>query len=184
MSNLQNIVVAGYMATGGTAVVDLLKEFENILYPEVEFRLIKERHGLLDLEFALCDNWSFHSVDFAIKDFLWLSKIHYRNHTIFSKFGYSYSKLICSEFINYTNNFINNLVDFKYYFNWAYYDFDSFCFIPKKIIKIILWKFFKISVANKFHIAYFSKWDRLTFIWNLNGRSTCVELMQLYLTTK
>jgi len=163
MSVLKNIIVTGYMATGGTAVVDLLREFESIVYPGVEFRLIKERYGIQDLEIALTENWSFLSADLAIKDFLWLSKVHAKNHTRLSKIGYSYNKYICSEFLKITDLFINNITEYNYQFYWAYYDFDKFKFILNKIVKSLLRRLFRIKAVNKYRLAYFSKLDKIAF---------------------
>ena len=72
MNNIdcQYVCVLGYGWSGSSAVVDLLKEFEENWDPEVEFRILKDPHGVMDLEHTLVDQWDALNVDIAIRDFL------------------------------------------------------------------------------------------------------------------
>lgn len=44
MGELNYIYVLGYGWSGSSVIVDLLKEYDCILVPDLEFRLIKERY--------------------------------------------------------------------------------------------------------------------------------------------
>ena len=64
------IIVAGYGWSGSSALVDLFKEFENVIVPDVEFRLIKDPYGLSQLETVLTEKWDFINSDAAINDYM------------------------------------------------------------------------------------------------------------------
>jgi hypothetical protein len=117
--NLEVLSVGGYALSGGTAVRDLIKEFQEYCYFETEFRLIKDPYGLLDLENHLIDNWRDQlNSDIAIKDFIWLVENLNRISRKISKIGMGYSKKISSNFISITEEYINEISQFTYKGNW------------------------------------------------------------------
>jgi len=73
-----SVCVTGHGLSGSGAIHDFLKEFRgNMPVSEHEFRLVKERGGLMDLEDAW-QNWSHWNSNSAIEDFLYVAKIGYR----------------------------------------------------------------------------------------------------------
>lgn len=73
-----SVCVTGHGRSGSSAIYDFLKEFRgNMPVSENEFRLVKDRGGLMDLEDAWRD-WSHWNSNSAIEDFLHVAKIGYR----------------------------------------------------------------------------------------------------------
>lgn len=152
MSNY--ILTAGYGWSGSSAIVDLLKEYDTIEEPNVEFRLIKDPYGLADLKYHITKNWDALTVDTAIKDFLWYADCLSRRPM--SKFslsdGLDYNKKIGSNFMEETHNFVNEIVSYSYQSDWWMSNF-------KKTKYEVLTR----KVANKLHlkqdkpIMYFSQ---------------------------
>ncbi len=68
--NFRYILIAGYGWSGSSAVVDLLNEIDGFYEPHVEFRLLKDPYGLIDLRHALVEHWDILNSDIAIRDFL------------------------------------------------------------------------------------------------------------------
>jgi len=122
----------GYYSTGGSIVRDVYKEFEPVFEFPSEFRLLKERFGLFDLEYALLKTHSPEIVDLAIRDFLWLTSNFARNATKFSKVGMSYDKKTNGVFMTATEEFIEELVDYKYPMDWHFYEFKKNYFMQMK----------------------------------------------------
>lgn len=115
------ILVAGYGWSGSSAVVDLLKEYENVVEPDVEFRLIKDPYGLADLRYKITQNWDALTVDTAIKDFLWYASCLNRSSAK-SRFslstGLDYNKKLGNHFLAETYRFIDEIVSFTYQSDW------------------------------------------------------------------
>ena len=82
----------GFAASGGSALRDLFYEYNEIFVFPAEFRLLKEKNGLLDLEKALFISKSPDNIDLAIKDFKNLATNLARVTTKFTRFGFSYDK--------------------------------------------------------------------------------------------
>lgn len=73
-----SVAVIGHGSSGSSAIYDYLKEFRgNMPANQTEFRLLKERGGLLDLE-AAWRNWSHWNSESAIDDFLYVVKMGFR----------------------------------------------------------------------------------------------------------
>ena len=70
---------------------DLLKEFEDIFIFPSEFRLLKEKNGLLDLESSIFSSRSPDNIDLAIRDFKELNSHLGRITTKFSRKGFDYN---------------------------------------------------------------------------------------------
>jgi hypothetical protein len=111
---LNFICVIGYGWTGSSAYVDLLKEFSGTGVLPGEFRIAKDPHGLIDLEESLIHNWDFIRHDIAIRDFIEYCEMLSRDTGIFKKSGKNFSKRLDINFMQLTNNFIDNLIDMSY----------------------------------------------------------------------
>lgn len=124
MKELKYILVCGYGWSGSGAVVDLLKEFKGYIGPNIEFRLIRDRFGVRDLEFNLTEGWDMLNADLAIKDFLWFAKTlgHIRQKHTFDT-GLSYEKLIGKEFITATEEYVASFIKNEYKSWWHYFSF-------------------------------------------------------------
>ena len=111
------ICVSGYSASGSSAVVDLLKEFDNVFECSAEIRIIQDPYGIRQLERALTDDWNEISSSAAINDFLWLCKKCAKKgggKNPFAPCGLSYSRKICSGFYSLSLRFIEKISDYKY----------------------------------------------------------------------
>jgi len=126
MSNMkhQYVCVLGYGWSGSSAVVDLLKEFEENWDPELEFRILKDPHGMMDLEHALIEQWDALNVDIAIRDFLDFAEFMNENDSKFTR-GLCYSKSFKGKFMSNTIDFIENVTEYKFKGYWWIFNFRS-----------------------------------------------------------
>lgn len=134
----QYVIVAGYVWSGSSAVVDLLKEYKGAWEANNEFRLIKDPYGLSDLRYHLIESWDPLNSDNAVKDFLWLVK--HLNHTnsklsLVSGLGYGSENSFGDKFMIETYKFIDRICDFRYSGSWWMSDFkkSKMQFLLKKI---------------------------------------------------
>lgn len=73
-----SIAVVGHGSSGSSAVYDYLMEFRGVVRAgPTEYRFIKERGGLIDLELAW-ENWSHWNCKSAVDDFRYIMKMHFR----------------------------------------------------------------------------------------------------------
>ena len=146
----QYVCVLGYGWSGSSAVVDLLKEFDETWDPEVEFRILKDPHGVMDFEHTLTEQWDALNVDIAIRDFLDFADFLNENESKFKR-GLCYSKSFNGKFMSSSLDFIDDITEFKYKGYWWIFNFRS---------QYVRWLAKKI--ANKFvkqnyeEIMYFS----------------------------
>ena len=63
MNEFDYIIVAGYGWSGSSAIVDILREFEDCMVPDVEFRMIKDPYGVHDLYDNLVEKWCLLNAD-------------------------------------------------------------------------------------------------------------------------
>lgn len=134
MSNY--VIVLGYGWSGSSAVVDLLNEYEGYYAPDVEFRLIKDPYGLIDLKNNLVKRWDPLNSDIAIKDFMWLvDHLKYNQSSISLKAGLGYEKTIGKGFERATEQFLKKLINFEYESRWWFFDFkkSKLGFLRRKI---------------------------------------------------
>lgn len=131
----QYVCVLGYGWSGSSAVVDLLKEFEGNWDPEVEFRILKDPHGVMDLEHTLVEQWDALNVDVALRDFLEFADFLNENEGKFKR-GLSYSKSFNGMFMDKTVDFVNDLVDYEFKgFWWIFHYREKYIkWLTKKII--------------------------------------------------
>lgn len=123
---MEYILVLGYGWSGSSAVVDLLKEYNCTYQIPVEFRLIKDPHGLIDLRYNLVDRWDQLNVDVALKDFLWLVRhLNQRKTVIPCKAGLEYELSFGDDFMRSTEEFLRKISPVRYEGNWWYFDFNK-----------------------------------------------------------
>jgi len=116
---IEVLTVGGYGYSGGTAVLDLIREIDGCCELGIEFRLIKDPYGIMDLEEQLVTNWRNPlNADIAIKDFIWLVNNLARKPRKFSKTGLNYQNKISSKFLKYSHEYIKDLTQFTYQGNW------------------------------------------------------------------
>lgn len=121
MKDLLFIGVSGFFSSGSSAVIDLLKEFENTYECKAEIRIIKDPYGIAQLEQALVHHWELLNSSAAVQDFLWLCKIYNRTGGhVFSPAGLSYGKNISPDFMKITQDFVDDLTDFTYESDFYY----------------------------------------------------------------
>lgn len=121
---MKYVIVCGYVSSGSSAMVDLLKEYRGVADCGTEIRIIKDPYGIIDLEEALVKNWDLIRSTAAINDFLSLCQICSRpggsgGKKPFSKAGLNYSGLINNQFMELTEQYIDSLSEFEY--NEEYY---------------------------------------------------------------
>ena len=122
MEKYKYIHVVGYGWSGSSAIIDLLKEYDNIYVPNLEFRLIKERYGLMNLETMLTEQWDPIETDIALKDFIWLTrKLNERISKYYIHFGHCYSQTIGKHFLDVTDSFIKQIVSYEFKSNWHFF---------------------------------------------------------------
>ena len=123
--DLSFVAVGGYRSSGGTAVLDVLKEVETYSVPNVEFRLFCDPYGLIDLQTAIFERIDPEKIDIACKDFLWLTESFFRTTKRFSKTGLHYEKHISPNFKKLSDEYINEISQFKYLMHWHILDFKK-----------------------------------------------------------
>ena len=65
---MKSILYSGYANSGGTIIGLIFEEIENAVVLPMEFRLLKERFGLCELDDALYKSKEPEVIDLAIKD--------------------------------------------------------------------------------------------------------------------
>ena len=141
-----DIIFSGSLGySGGGALMDFLREVDTYYVTPQEFRLFTDPDGLLSLESALVDNWNVFQSDLALKRFKKLCyNLNRKFHSPYSTLGYS--KYFGDSFISSTNNYINELVDFKYMGLW--YGIDTY--IQRKLNKFKIFQRSSITTKNIF----------------------------------
>lgn len=117
------VSVGGYYTSGGTALKDALKGLEQATVFPGEFRLIKERYGLLDLQEAIISTGNPENTDLAIKDFIWLCNNFAQLHTRWRKSGLNYDSYTDGLFSKAVDSFVSNIVSYEYPMYWYFFEF-------------------------------------------------------------
>lgn len=151
------ITCTGYHGTGSSIITDYLKEFDEIdSMGNFEFRFIQDPNGIADLEDSLLKNNSRLNSDRAIYEYKKLIKILNSNFT--NKFWKKsfYRKIFKDKFLEYSNEYIETLVEVKWNGYWHDIEFREFGYIIriKKFFYRILELFLKKKIRKK--IIYFS----------------------------
>lgn len=158
MSNQINyICVVGYGWSGSSAVIDLLKEFEGVWDSEAEFRILKDAHGMMDLEHALIEKWDALNVDIAIRDFLELAKLLNQNGGKFQR-GLNYDRIFSGNFMHATETFVEEITEYKYKGYWWMFDLrkNYFKWLGRKLAN-------KVAPREYVENMYFSGVEKTTF---------------------
>jgi len=149
------INICGYGWSGSSAVVDLLREFENYGSPSIEFGLIREPHGLVDLEAFLVDNWHFVRHDVAIKDFLNYCSIVGRPPSNIGRWGGGLSKELEVDFLGASKMFVDELTLFKYQGGSAVFEYGLSSY--SRFVAKIFRRLYLIKNSREMRIARPSK---------------------------
>ena len=137
---MKTILYSGYANSGATVMGLIFNEIDRAIHLPMEFRLLKERYGICELEDALFKTNDPDIIDLALKDFEWLCKQYANPLGRFNKAGYAYEKRSGNIFNNATNQYINSIIDFTYPKSWHFYDFklNYFQLILQRSIRKIL----------------------------------------------
>jgi len=118
------ISYTGYYSTGGSIIRDIFREFEPDFELSIEFRLLKERFGLLELERTIAQDYAAENIHLAIRDFIWLTTNLARKSGRLKKAGFSYDMHTNGIFSTATKKFIEEISDYSYPMDWHFYDFE------------------------------------------------------------
>lgn len=119
------ILVNGYTSTGSSAPIDFLREYSNVYAPDKEFRIIKDPHGIYDLDKALNMSTDLLNDDIAAREFLWLAKKYYKEGSGFRSSGQAYYKEFGKDFYRLSEEYINDLSSYDYNGYWWYMNMNS-----------------------------------------------------------
>ena len=125
MKSYKFVLVNGFGWSGSSALVDFFREFDVCYVPQKEFRLIKDPHGLRDLDLQINNSTDALNEDTAIKDFIRFIKIYSRINGGFRPLGLGYSKDFGQNIEKITREFIDGLIAYKYTGYWWYLDMDT-----------------------------------------------------------
>ncbi|MCA6439603.1 MAG: sulfotransferase domain-containing protein [Chitinophagaceae bacterium] len=125
--------ISGFGHSGKSVITDLLKEFKGYQVPHYnfEFNLLRIQGGLLDLKFALHDNWSPIRSDAAIRRFQRLvrrigpSANLSRPLTLAYSNGMNYDNAFQGKFSEITRDYIGRLIRYSYRGEWPYIVLDQ-----------------------------------------------------------
>lgn len=120
--------ISGFGHSGKSVITDLLREFKGYQVPNYnfEFNLIRIQGGLIDLRYALIDNWSPIRSDAAIRRFLKLVKrIGPRARfsdpcSLFLSNGMNYDDYFAHAFTPISKEYIESLLAYTYIGEWPY----------------------------------------------------------------
>ena len=126
------ISVSGFGYSGSGLIIDFLNSSNNTIFPQVEFRLLKDVDGLLSLRNFFINGANYMNTDIALQRFYRFCLVLSRNNNIL--FGMGYNRHSKNTFLEHVNIFINEIVVDKY---WS----DAFVFkYHKSDFSQILWK--------------------------------------------
>lgn len=137
---MKYLLILGYGWSGSSAVFDLLNEYENVDSIPIEFRIIKDPYGLMDLRYNLISRWDPLNVDKCIKNFIWHAK--YLNQKVDKfHFGLGYSSVLGPSFKEATDVFLKSIIKLNYSGYWFFFDYESgFKLIKKKVLRRLHFK--------------------------------------------
>ena len=129
--------ISGFGHSGKGVFTDILKEFEGYQVPHYnfEFNLIRIQGGLIDLKYALVDNWSPSRSDAAIRRF---SKLVERigpratflsPKTLFYSNGMNYDSYFNGKFSDISKAYLASLISSSFVGDWPFTKIDE---LPSK----------------------------------------------------
>ena len=153
MKPYKYILVNGYTSTGSSAVIDLLKEYEHVYAPDKEFRLIKDPHGIYDLDKVLNNSVDLLNDDIATREFLWMAHKYALVHSKIGPECLSYNVDFGVHFEKLAIEYIQTLMDYEYKGYWWYLNLNKSalqCFIQRVLRKTKIYDFRKHSKMRLF----------------------------------
>jgi hypothetical protein len=163
------IDLSGYAFTGKHAVIDLMREIDGYHVPhfQFEFALLRIQGGILDLEHALCGDWSPMRSDAAIRRFKKVvrrlgtraSWAHPR--TWVDGVGWNYDERYHHRFFELSDRYVGQLVAFSWNAEWpfAMSEFGDLDFLVRRAARKIG---FKRALEVPVHLAYTDRFVPLT----------------------
>lgn len=126
--------ISGFGHSGKGIITDLLREFDgyNVPHYNFEFNLLRIQGGLIDLKFALVDNWSPIRSDAAIRRFTKLinrigpKATLYSPKTLFYSNGMNYDSYFKGQFSKISKNYISSLISTTYLADWPFHIIDEY----------------------------------------------------------
>ncbi len=134
--NCKYILVNGYTATGSSAVVDLLQEFNHMYIPPHEFRLLCDPFGIIDLDREINNSVDCLNDDIAIRNFQWLTKKYFKTAKRFGTIGLNYEKDFTKNIRIVTDEYINKLTNTIYDGYWWFLSLNQ-SFVTQITYKIL-----------------------------------------------
>lgn len=121
-SNINFLDISGHGNSGKGAITALLREFKNYYVPpsNTEFDLIRIQGGVLDLKYAIIDNWSPIRANAAIHRFIKICDRMGKNSKLFNPLswgnavGYNLNKEYEYQFFSLLKEYIENITYIKY----------------------------------------------------------------------
>ena len=153
MKQYKYVLVNGYTSTGSSAVLDLLSEYKGVFVPNKEFRIIKDPHGVYDLDKALNCSTDLLNEDIAAREFLWLVNKYSKDGSGFRTTGLHYTNEFGIDFKRLSESYIEDLTSHKYCGYWWYLNLDRNvleCFIQKVLKKLKIYDYRKHSTMRLF----------------------------------
>ena len=118
------ILINGFGWSGSSALIDFMREFECTFVPHKEFRLIKDPHGVRDLDLSITQSTDQLNEDRAINEFIHFVKIYSRKNGGFRPLGLGYNDDFGENFYSISKKYIESLTDYVYSGYWWYLDYD------------------------------------------------------------
>lgn len=120
--------LSGFGFSGKAAVIDLFREFRGYYVPdaEFEFALLRIQGGILDLETALCEDWSPVRSDAAIRRFKRLvRRLGEKNRLLnprswFAAMGWNYEDVFAHRFFALSDTYVRQLVSASWRGSWPF----------------------------------------------------------------
>jgi hypothetical protein len=120
--------LSGYAFTGKHAVIDLMREIDGYHVPhfQFEFSLLRIQGGILDLEHALCEDWSPIRSDAAIRRFKRLVRRLGASNRIasprswFEAIGWNYDDYYGGAFFELSRRYLDRIVAASWAAPWPY----------------------------------------------------------------
>jgi len=117
--------VGGFAATGTSAIRDYLLDSAQFAFFGAEFRLLRDRYGLMSMYHALRNAADSETTNLILKDFEWLAFWSAREGGLrkFRGRGRDYDRLTCGRFTPATLAFLNSITPYRYPMNWDFFSF-------------------------------------------------------------
>ncbi len=118
------ILINGYGWSGSSALIDFMREFDGFFVPHKEFRLIKDPHGVRDLDSAITQSTDQLNEDRTIREFIHFIEVYSRKVGGLRPLGLAYNNDFGEHFSQISMDYIEALTDYIYSGYWWYLDYD------------------------------------------------------------